>query len=70
MRVFPTSTNASEQVLLAIDSDRMGRDDVEICQGKDQSACSCRFIRVKSRDTIKRSANAAQHAVSSFFDVG
>ena len=32
-------------------SDRTGRDDVEISRGSGQSACSCRFIRVKARET-------------------
>ena len=47
LRAFPMSTNANEHVLLALDSDRTGRDDVEIGWGGGQSACSCRFIRVK-----------------------
>ena len=48
MRAFPTSTNANEHVLLALGSDRTGRDDVEV---RGQSACSRRFIRVKPRET-------------------
>ena len=51
MRSFPTSTNANEHVLLALDSDVTGRDDVEISRGGGQSACSSRFIRVKPRET-------------------
>ena len=70
MRAFPTSTNANEQVLLALGSDRTGRDDVKISRGKSQSTCSCRLIHAKSCDTIKRSVNAAQLVVSSFFDDG
>ena len=54
VRVFPTSTNANEHIHLTLGSDRMGRD------------YSLRFIRVKPRET----ANAVQHAVSLFFDVG
>ena len=34
-----------------LDSDRTGGDDVEISRGRDQSACSRRFIRVKPRET-------------------
>ena len=48
VRAFPTSTNANEHVVLALGTDRMGR---EINQGRGQSACSRRFIRVKSRET-------------------
>ena len=51
VRAFPTSTNANEHVLLALGSDRTGRDDVEISRGRGQSACSRRFIRVKPRKT-------------------
>ena len=47
-RAFPTSTNANEHVLLALGSDRKGRDDVKISRG---GACSRRFIHVKSRET-------------------
>ena len=54
VRVFPTSTNANEHIHLTLGSDHMGRD------------YSLRFIRVKPRET----ANAVQHAVSLFFDVG
>ena len=39
VRAFPTSTNANEHVLLALGSDRKGRDDVEMSQGRGQSAC-------------------------------
>ena len=45
------STTANQRVLLALDSDRTGRDDVEISRRGGQSACSRRFIRVKSRET-------------------
>ena len=70
MRAFPTSTNANEQVLLALDSDRTGRDDVEISRGGGQSACSRRFIRVKPHETnVQRMLYSMLH-VSSFFDVG
>ena len=48
VRAFPTSTNAIEHVLLALGSDRMGRVDVEINRGRGQSACACRFNRVKT----------------------
>ena len=51
MRAFPTSTNANEHVLLAFDSDRTGKDDVEISRGRGQSTCSRRFIRVKPGET-------------------
>ena len=51
VRAFPTSTNASEHVLLALGSDRTGRDDVEISRGRGQSSCSRRFICVKPRET-------------------
>ena len=51
MRAFPTSINVNEHVLLALDSDRTGRDDVEISRGGGQSVCSCRFICVKPRET-------------------
>ena len=51
VRAFPTSTNANEHVLLALDSDRTGRNNVEISQGGGQSACSRRFIRAKPRET-------------------
>ena len=44
VRAFPTSTNANEQVLLALGSDCTGRDDVEISRDKGQSVCSRRFI--------------------------
>ena len=50
-RAFPTSTNANEHVLLALGSDRTGRDDVEISRGRAQSVCSRRFIRVKPCET-------------------
>ena len=43
--------NATVRVLLARDSDRTGRDDVEISRGGSQPACSRRFIRVKPRET-------------------
>ena len=56
VRAFPTSTNANDQVLLALGSDR----------NKGQSMY-CRFICVKSHNAMKRSANVVQHA---FFDVG
>ena len=48
---FPTSTNANEHILLALGSDRKGRDDVEISRGRGQSVCSRKFIRVKSHET-------------------
>ena len=51
VRAFPTSTNANEHVLLALGSDCTGRDDVEINQGRGLSACSRRFIRMKSCET-------------------
>ena len=51
MRAFPTSTNANKQILLALGSDRTGRDNVEVSRGRGQSACSRRFIRAKSRET-------------------
>ena len=51
MRAFLTSTSANEHVLLALGSDRTGKDDVEISQGGGQSACSRRFIRVKPNET-------------------
>ena len=51
------STNANDQVLLALGSD----------QNKGQSMHSHRFICVKSHNAMKRSANVVQHA---FFDVG
>ena len=60
VRAFPTST---KHVFLALDS---GRDDVEISRGEDQSTCSNRFTRMKPCET----ANAVQHAISSFFTVG
>ena len=50
MRAFQTSTNANEHVLLALGSDRRGREDVEISRGRGQSTCSRRFIRVKPRE--------------------
>ena len=50
VRVFPTSTNANEHVLLAIGSYCMGRDDVEASWGRCQSACSHRYICVKPRE--------------------
>ena len=50
-RAFPTSTNANEHILLALGSDRKGRDNVKISRGRGQSACSRRFIRVKPRET-------------------
>ena len=64
MRAFLTPVNGNQHVLLALGSDRPGRDDVEISRGRGQSACSRRFI------CVKPSANAVQHAVSSFFEVG
>ena len=45
------SITVNEHVLLALDSDRTGRDDVEISWGRGQSACAHRFIRVKPRET-------------------
>ena len=45
------STNVNQHVILALDSDRTGSDDVEIRRGGGQSACSHRFIRVKPRET-------------------
>ena len=57
VRAFPMSTNANDQVLLALGSD----------QNKGQSMYSRRFICAKSHNTMKRSANVVQHA---FFDVG
>ena len=45
------STNANEHVILAFGSDHMGWDDVEISQGRGESACSHRFICVKPRET-------------------
>ena len=62
------STNANEHILLAFDSDRTGRDDVEISPGGGQFVCSRRFICVKPRVT-KRILYSMLH-VSSFFDVG
>ena len=41
MSAFPTSTNANEDVLLALDSDRTGRDDVEISRGRGSLGTSC-----------------------------
>ena len=40
VRTFPTSTNAKEHVLLALGSDRVGRDNVEISRCRSQSTCS------------------------------
>ena len=51
VRAFPTSINANEHVLLALGSDRTGRDDVGISQGGGQSVCSRRFICVKPHET-------------------
>ena len=51
VRAFSTSKNANEHVFLALGSDHMGRDDVEINQGRGQSMCSRMFIRVKSHET-------------------
>ena len=51
VRAFSTFTNENEHVLLALGSDRTGRDNVEISWGRGQFACSCRFIRVKPRKT-------------------
>ena len=51
MRAFLTSTSGNKHVLLALGSDRTGRDDVEISRGGGQSVCSCRFICVKPRET-------------------
>ena len=51
VRLFPASTNANKHFLLALDSDYTFRDDVEISQGRAQPVCSCRFNRVKPRET-------------------
>ena len=53
MRAFPTSTNAKEHVLLALDSDRTGRDDVEIAGVgvSPRVPAGRRFICVKPRET-------------------
>ena len=51
MRTFLTFTNANEHIRLALGSDCTGRDDVEVNWGGGQSACSCRFICVKPRET-------------------
>ena len=51
VRVFPTSSHANEHVLLALGSNRTGRDDVEICLGRGQFVRSRRFIRVKPHKT-------------------
>ena len=51
VRVFPISTNANEHVVLALGFDCTGRDNVEICRGRGQSMCSCRFICVKAHET-------------------
>ena len=51
MRAFLTSTTANKHVLLALGSDRTGRDNVEISQGGGQFVCPRRFIRVKPRET-------------------
>ena len=51
MRVFSTFTRGNEHVLLALGSNRTGRDVVEISWGGGQSTCSCRFICVKPRET-------------------
>ena len=69
VRVFPTSTNANEYVLLPLGYDYKGRDDVEISRNRGQSACSHRFIHAKPCET-NVPVNAVQHAVSSFFNVG
>ena len=45
------SANANEHVVLALGSDCTGRDNVEICRGRGQSMCSCRFICVKAHET-------------------
>ena len=50
VKVFPTSTNANEHGLLALVSERTGREDVDISQGRGQFACSHRFIRLKPRE--------------------
>ena len=49
MRPFPTSTNGNEQVFLVLGSDRKGRDDVEISQGRGQFVH--RFILVNPHMT-------------------
>ena len=51
VKAFPMSTNANEHVLLALGSDRTGRDNIEISRGRDQSVCFRRFIRVEPRET-------------------
>ena len=63
------STNANEHVLLALGSDHTARDDVEISQGRGQSACSHRFNCVKARKTNVQRMLYMQHAGRSFFDV-
>ena len=51
VRAFLMPTTAKQHVLLALDSDRTDRDDVEISRRGGQSTCSRRFIRVKPRET-------------------
>ena len=48
VKAFPTATNADEHGLLALVSERTGREDVDISRG--QFACSRRFIRLKPRE--------------------
>ena len=50
-RAFPTSTNATKHVLLALGSDCTAMDDVEIIQDGGQSACSRRFSHMKPHET-------------------
>ena len=57
----------TKKVLLALGSDRMAGDNIEISQNwGGQSACSCKFSHVKPYKTY-HSANVVQHAISSFF---
>ena len=51
VKAFPTSTNPNEHILLALGSDRKGRDDVNISRGRGHSMCSRRFIRAKPCET-------------------
>ena len=51
LKVEANTTNANKQVVLALGSDCTARDNVEISQGGDQSACSHRFVRVKPHET-------------------
>ena len=68
MRAFPTSTNVNEHILLALGSDRTGRDDVKISWGGSVHVF-CRFIRVKPHETnVQRMLYSMLH-VSSLFDV-